>query len=137
VRTWVQAARLTAKLKEANAIQDADGKRGFVRKEVLPLRVDIARGYENMIAAFVNCAKSPGEIGTIASIESGSREGIVSSQDEVIGHILGEPCLQKPRSARPTGGCHGFLYRPDARRRRSASRRKSGPSCCQARSAAA
>jgi hypothetical protein len=91
VRTWVLAARLAAKMKEANAIHEADRKRGFVRKELLPLRCDLARSYENLIAAFVNCAKSPGEIGTISSIESGSRERIVSSQDGAIAHILGEP----------------------------------------------
>jgi hypothetical protein len=91
VRTWVLAARLAAKMKEANAIQNADGKWGFVQKEAVPLRLEIARSYENMIAAFVNCAKSPGEIGTISSIESGSRERIVASQDAAIARILGEP----------------------------------------------
>jgi hypothetical protein len=91
VRTWVLAARLVAKMREANTIQEAEEKPRFVRKEVLPLRCDIARSYENMIAAFVNCAKSPGEIGTISGIESGSRERIVSSQDGAIARILGEP----------------------------------------------
>ena len=91
VRTWVLAARLAAKMKDANAIQEADRKLGFVRQEVLPLRLDLARSYENLIAAFVDCAKSPGEVGTIASIESGSREGIVFSHDKTIAQILGEP----------------------------------------------
>jgi len=91
VRTWVLAARLAAKMKEANAIQEAGEKMKFVRKAVLSLRCDIARSYEDLIAAFVNCAKSPGEIGTISSIESGSRERIVSSQDGAIAHILGGP----------------------------------------------
>jgi hypothetical protein len=91
VRTWVRAARLAAKMKDANAIQEVDRKLGFVRKEVLPLRLDLARSYENLIAAFVDCAKSPGEVGTIASIESGSREGIVASHDKAIAQILGEP----------------------------------------------
>ena len=90
MRTWVLGARLAAKMQEANSFQEADGKLSFVRKEVLPLRFDTARSYEDMIAAFVNCAKSPGEIGTIASIESGSRERIVSSHDRAIAQILGE-----------------------------------------------
>ena len=91
VRTWVLAARLAAKMKEVNAVQEAGRKLSLVRSEVLPLRLDIARCYENLIAAFVNCAKSPGEIGTIASIESGSRERIVSAQDGAIAQILGGP----------------------------------------------
>jgi hypothetical protein len=51
----------------------------------------MARSYESMIAAFVACAKSPGEIGTISSIESGSRGRIVSAHDKAIAQILGAP----------------------------------------------
>ncbi len=91
VRTWVLSARLAAKMTEAKSIQEADRSLGLVRNEALPLRLDLARSYENMIAAFVHCAKSPGEIGTISSIESGSRERIVSSQDAAMAQILGEP----------------------------------------------
>jgi hypothetical protein len=91
VRTWVLAARLDAKMKQANTIQEADRKLSFVRKEVLPFRLELARSYEDLISAFVHCAKSPGEVGTVASIESGSRERIVSSQDRAIAQILGEP----------------------------------------------
>ena len=91
VRTWVLAARLDAKMKQANTIQEADKKLSFVRKEALPLRFELARSYEDLIAAFVHCATSPGEVGTIASIESGSRERIVCSQDRTIAQILGEP----------------------------------------------
>jgi hypothetical protein len=91
VRTWVLAARLAAKMADANAISEADRKLSYVRKEVLPLRLALARSYEDLIAAFVHCAKSPGEVGTIASIESGSRERIVFSHDRAIAQILGEP----------------------------------------------
>jgi hypothetical protein len=90
-RTWVLAARLAAKMADANAISEADRKLSFARKEVLPLRLALARSYEDLIAAFVHCAKSPGEVGTIASIESGSRERIVSSHDRAIAQIIGEP----------------------------------------------
>ena len=91
VRTWVLADRLASKMNEVNAIPEADHKATFVRQDILPLRLNIARNYEDMIMAFVNCAKSPGEIGTIASIESGSRERIVSSHDAAIAKILGAP----------------------------------------------
>jgi hypothetical protein len=86
----VLADRLAAKMKEANAIKEAERKLSFVRNEVLPLRLEIARSYESLIAAFVNCAKSPGEMGTIASIESGCRERVVFAQDKAIAQILGE-----------------------------------------------
>jgi hypothetical protein len=91
VRTWVLADRLAAKVKQVNAALEPDRKPGLARNEVLPLRLDLARSYEEMIAAFVTCAKSPGEIGTISSIESGSRARIVSAHDQAIAQVLGEP----------------------------------------------
>lgn len=90
MRAWILADRLTAKMNEANAIQESSAKANFVRNEILPLRKDLARNYEDAIAAFVDCAKSPGEVGTIASIESGSRERIVAAHDDAIKEILGE-----------------------------------------------
>ena len=90
-RTWVLVARLGEKMKEAKAPQAADKALSFVRKDVLPLRLEMARSYEALIAAFVNGAKSPGEIGTISSIESGSRERLITAQDASITKILGEP----------------------------------------------
>ena len=91
VQTWVLADRLAVKMKEANAMQEPDTKVSKVRDEVLPLRLNIARSWENMIAAFTTCARSPGEVGTIASIESGNRGRIVSAHDAAIARILGEP----------------------------------------------
>ena len=91
VRTWVLSDRLAARMKEVNAVQEPDQKLSLVRKEVLPLRLDLARSYESLIATFVNCAKSPGEIGTISSIESGSRQRMVSAHDVAIAQMLGEP----------------------------------------------
>jgi hypothetical protein len=91
VRTWVLADRLAAKMKEVSTVPEADRKLSLVRNEALPLRLDIARSYEKLIAALVNCAKSPGEVGTISSIESGSRERMVSSHDVAIAQVLGAP----------------------------------------------
>lgn len=91
VRTWVLAARLAAKMDELNKIPEPDKKQDFVRKEILPRRLEISRGYEELIATIVNCAKSPGEIGVISSIESGMRGRIVSPHDAAIEKILGAP----------------------------------------------
>jgi hypothetical protein len=90
VRTWVLAARLAVKVTEVNSLADAGQKRSLARNEILPLRLEIARDYEDMIAAFVRCARSAGEIGAISSIESGSRARILSAQDTALAALLGE-----------------------------------------------
>jgi hypothetical protein len=119
VQTWVLADRLAVKMNEANAAQEADKKLDLVRNEVLPLRLDIARSWENMIAAFTACAKSPGEVGTIASIESGNRGRIVLAHDAAIAKILEEPL--PPRSSD-----HHRLWRHPADFRR----RTANPNAC-------
>jgi hypothetical protein len=90
VRTWVLSARLSAKMQTLDTIPQAAQKQEFVRGEILPRRCALARSYESLIATLVRCAKSPGEIGTISSIESGMRDGIVSAHDAAIAQILGE-----------------------------------------------
>lgn len=91
VRTWVLADRLASTLKEANTIPEADRKLSLVRNDLLPRRLDLARNHEDLIAAWVHCAKSPGEVGTISSIESGRREQVVSVQDRALATMLGGP----------------------------------------------
>jgi hypothetical protein len=91
VQTWVLAARLLGAIEQANKLAEAGAQREFARKVILPLRLDVARHYEDLIAAFVRCAKSPGEIGTITSIESGCRRRIVSAHDAAIEKLLGTP----------------------------------------------
>jgi hypothetical protein len=91
VRTWKLANGLSAKIAEARAIKEADQQRRFVRDQVLPLRLAVARSYEKMIAAFVSCAKSTGEVGAIALLEYGVREEQVFAHDSAITQMLGEP----------------------------------------------
>ncbi len=91
VRTWVLAERLRAMMEEAGTIAPADKARAFAEERLLPLRLEIVRNYEDMMRAYLQCAKSPGELGTIASIESGMRKHIVSSQDGAIEQLLGRP----------------------------------------------
>lgn len=90
-QTWVLAERLTAKMREAKAIRDSGEKRRFVRGQVLPLRLAVARSHEETIAAFVAAAKSPGEVGVITHLEYGVRERLVSTHDTAIRETLGEP----------------------------------------------
>lgn len=91
VQTWVLAERLAGKMREVNSLTEPEQKRDWAQKQVLPLRLAVARSYEDMMAAYVNGARSPGEIGTIASIESGSRARIVTAHDSTLAGLLGEP----------------------------------------------
>ena len=91
VRTWVLADRLAAKVQEADAMSAPNQRPGSVRTDLLARRLDLARHYEALIAALVNCAKSPGEVGTISSIESGMRKRVVSGQDAALERMLGGP----------------------------------------------
>lgn len=75
VRTWVLAARVAAKMKEANAIPEAAAKTSLVRNEVVPLRLDLARRYEALIGALVDCARSPGELGTMPASRAARATG--------------------------------------------------------------
>jgi hypothetical protein len=103
VRTWVLADRLAAKMREVDAVSEPDRKASLAREQALPLRLDLARSYEDMIAAFVDCAQTPGELGTISSIESGSRHRMVAAHDEALAKILGKPL--------PAQAAIGTVYR--------------------------
>jgi hypothetical protein len=91
VRTWVLASRLDSLVRRAGSMRENEERQRFLQEEVLPLRISIARSYEALIGAFVDCARSPGEIGTIANIESGHRQRIVHGQDTAVARLLGTP----------------------------------------------
>lgn len=91
VQTFVMSYRLTGKVKDIEALQDAGEKAGRARSELLPLRLAVVRSYEELIATLVACAKTAGEIGTISSIESGRGEQIVKGNDAALAKLLGEP----------------------------------------------
>ncbi len=91
IRTWILSARLDSIMTQAGSIQDREKKLLFVRNQVLPLRITLSRSWEEMISAFVDCARSPGEVGTVSSLESGNRKRIVCAHDSTIARILGSP----------------------------------------------
>jgi len=88
VRTWVLAERLAARVQEAKEA-GTEKVQALIREQVLPLRIELTRSYEEMIRAYVDCARSTGEIGTIASIESGNRNRILTFNDATIQELLG------------------------------------------------
>lgn len=102
--TWVLSNRLGAKINQAKAIPEAAARLKFARDEVLPLRLAVARKHEETIAAFLRCAKSPGEMGTIAHLEYGVRNVLVSSHDGAIKELLDGPL---PPDAAVSGLYHG------------------------------
>jgi hypothetical protein len=91
VRTWVLSARLDSVMLVAGTMQSRDDRSRLIKESALPLRISLARSWEEMIAAYLNCAKSTGEVGTITSIESGNRQRIVNSHDIAIEGTLGTP----------------------------------------------
>jgi hypothetical protein len=91
VKTWVLSARLDSIITRAVSITNPEERIRFTKDQALPLRIEMARSWEKMIAAYLNSAKSPGEVGTIASIESGNRKRILHRQDSLIQEILGIP----------------------------------------------
>ena len=91
VQTFVMSYRLTGMVKEIKALTNTEEKARRARSELLPLRLAVVRSYEELIATLVACAKSPGEVGTISSIESGRGQLIVLGEDKAIAKLLGEP----------------------------------------------
>lgn len=90
-QTWILAERRVAALAQAKAIAEPEARRQWARDHVLPLRLAAARRHEETIAAFVNSARSPGELGVIAHLEYGMRDGLVSKQDTALEELLGQP----------------------------------------------
>ena len=90
-QTWVLAERLSARIVEANAVKEPKERTRFVREQLLPLRLAVARSHEETIAAFLNGTKSPGEVGVITHIGTVVRDRLVSAHDAAIKEMLGEP----------------------------------------------
>ncbi len=88
VSTWVLSSRLDSIMVRASGMANAEEKRLFTRDQALPARIALARSWESMITAYLSCARSPGEVGTITSIESGNRKRILHRQDSLMAEFL-------------------------------------------------
>jgi hypothetical protein len=75
----------------ATALTDAAERRQYTRDQALPARIKLARSWETMIGAYLTCARSQGEVGTITSIESGNRNRILHGKDSLMEQLLGAP----------------------------------------------
>ena len=91
VQTFVMSYRLTGKVNEVEALKDAGEKARRARSELLPLRLEVVRNWEKLIATLVDAARTPGEVGTISSIEAGRAQEIVCREDKRIAELLGQP----------------------------------------------
>jgi len=88
ISTWILSARLDSIMTQAGSIQDHEKKLLLVTNQALPLRIALSRSWEEMISAFVHCARSTGEVGTVSSLESGNRKRIVCAHDSTIARIM-------------------------------------------------
>jgi hypothetical protein len=91
VNTWVLSSRLDSIMARTASMADTGKKRQFIKEQALPARIALARSWEAMIAAYLGCTKSPGDVGTISSIESGNRKRILHGQDSLMANLLGAP----------------------------------------------
>ena len=89
--TWRVADHLKEKIKEAKSIQDTVEQRRFVTEQIVPLRLSLARGYENTLSAYLNCVKTSGGLGTVSQIECGLRDRFFTNPDKEIVQMLGAP----------------------------------------------
>ena len=87
---WTRAYRLEDAMKQCRELKEPEKKKAFVEEQVLPLRLQLARTWENMIAAYVAVANTPGDLGVLSTLNGGG-DGMVTGYDTEIGTILGKP----------------------------------------------
>ena len=87
---WTRAYRLEDAMKQCRELKEPEKKRAFVEEQVLPLRLQLARTWEQMIAAYVAVANTPGDLGVLTTL-SGGGDGMVAGYDGEIVSILGKP----------------------------------------------
>ena len=87
---WTRSYRLEDAMKQCRELKEPGKKRAFLEQQVLPLRLQLARTWENMIAAYVAVANTPGDLGVLTTL-SGGGGGQVTGWDGEMGEILGKP----------------------------------------------
>ena len=88
--------QLAAAVKKINAEKTADGKRQAAQ-EALPIRIALARKWEELMACQIAAVSTPGELGTIANLEQHSRvrAGYLTGFDHVLTAAMGQPLPQE------------------------------------------
>ena len=87
---WTRSYRMEDAMKQCRELKEPEKKKAFVEEQVLPLRLQLARTWENMIAAYVAVANTPGDLGVLTTL-SGGGDGQVAGHDGEISAILGKP----------------------------------------------
>jgi hypothetical protein len=87
--TWRMGDSLLAKIKEAKEMKVADEQRRFVAEQIVPLRLSVARGYENTVSAYLNGVKTPGGLGVVYQIECAIQDRFFNNPDKEIVKMLG------------------------------------------------
>jgi hypothetical protein len=80
---------------------DAAARRRFARDELLPVREQLARQWEELMTIQLRLVSTPGELGTVANLEQHvrSHNGILAERDPELTAALGAPL---PDTVRPT-----------------------------------
>jgi hypothetical protein len=81
--------------------KDAKKRTTIARSEALPVRIEMARLWSRMLSYQLACVNTPGELGTIACIEQGSRvaNSVLACHDKTIAAALGS---QLPGDVQPS-----------------------------------
>ena len=97
--------QLAAAVKKINAEKTADGKRQAAR-ETLPIRIALARKWEELMACQIATVSTPGELGTVANLEQHSRvrAGYLTGFDHVLTAAMGQPLPQECAPSREYSG---------------------------------
>jgi hypothetical protein len=88
-------------IEQMTAMVDAAARRRFARDELLPVREQLARQWEELMTIQLRLVSTPGELGTVANLEQHvrSHNGILAERDPELTAALGAPL---PDTVRPT-----------------------------------
>ncbi len=101
-RLGCMRGQLDQLIKRIDAEKDPAAKKQLARQQVLPLRLAMARQWEELITFQLAATDTPGEMGTIANLQQHSyrHDHILDAHDGKFAAILGEAL---PAEAAPTG----------------------------------
>lgn len=78
-------------MEKAGNMTNAKQRKQFVQKEILPIRIQMSREWEEMMGYLLQTVYTPGELGTVANLEQLSRAGnhFLDKHDDMIQRYTG------------------------------------------------
>ena len=92
--------QLDSMVKIAQMKQDGKEKKDFVSRKAIPLRIEAAKEWGNMVTSLLSSVNSTGEMGTVANLEEHNlgRLNLLEAHDSLLVAISGKPL---PAQAEP------------------------------------